>query len=75
MFASALGCFVACWPDFHCIYSLPSIGIAASVGSTPDYTHKNNTVYKLQLEGNLSDNTEENPIAMLMGETDEVSFH
>ena len=69
MFASALGVFVAVGL-ISIVFVFTLIGIAANVGSTPDYTPKSNTVYKLTLEGNLSDNTEENPIAMLMGETD-----
>ncbi|WP_455638519.1 signal peptide peptidase SppA [Parabacteroides sp.] len=71
MFASALGVFVAVGLiSTALIFTL--IGIAGSMSSTPDYTPKSNTVYKLTLDGSLSDNTEENPLAMLMGETDKV---
>ncbi len=71
MFASALGVFVAVGLiSIALIFTL--IGIAGSMSSTPDYTPKSNTVYKLTLDGSLSDNTEENPLAMLMGETDKV---
>lgn len=71
MFASALGVFVAVGLiSIALIFTL--IGIAGSMSSTPDYTPQSNTVYKLTLDGSLSDNTEENPLAMLMGETDKV---
>lgn len=68
MFASALGVFVAVGLiiiAFTCIL----IGMASSFGNSPEYVPKPNTVYKLTLEGTLSDNTEENPFALLMGET------
>lgn len=71
MFASALGVFIAAGLiSIAFVFTL--IGIASSMSSTPDYSPKSNTVYKLTLDGSLSDNTEENPLAMLMGETDKV---
>lgn len=71
MFASALGVFVAVGL-ISIVFIFTIIGIASSINSTPDYSPKNNTVYKLTLDGSLSDNTEENPLAMLMGETEKV---
>ena len=71
MFASALGVFIAAGLiSIAFVFTL--IGIASSMSSTPDYSPKSNTVYKLTLDGSLSDNTEENPLAMLMGETDKA---
>ena len=54
------------------VFVFTLIGIATSMSSTPDYTPKSNTVYKLTLDGSLSDNIQENPIAMLMGETEKA---
>ena len=71
MFASALGVFVAVGL-ISIVFVFTLIGIATSMSSTPEYTPKSNTVYKLTLDGNLSDNIQENPIAMLMGETDKT---
>lgn len=71
MFASALGVFVAVGL-ISIVFIFTIIGIASSINSTPDYSPKNNTVYKLTLDGSLSDNTEENPLAMLMGETEKA---
>ena len=71
MFASALGVFVAVGLIFI-VFVFTLIGIATSMSSTPDYTPKSNTVYKLTLDGSLSDNIQENPIAMLMGETEKA---
>lgn len=71
MFASALGVFVAVGL-ISIVFIFTLIGIASSMSSTPDYSPKSNTVYKLTLDGSLSDNTEENPLAMLMGETDKA---
>lgn len=71
MFASALGVFVAGGLIFLIsIFTL--IGIATSVGTTPDYTPKSNTVYKLTLDGSLTDNVRENPVAMLMGDAEKA---
>lgn len=69
MFASALGVFVAAGLIFL-IFIFTLIGIATSVGTTPDYTPKSNTVYKLTLDGSLTDNAQENPVAMLMGDAE-----
>lgn len=71
MFASALGVFVAVGL-ISIVFIFTIIGIASSINSTPDYSPKSNTVYKLTLDGSLSDNTEENPLAMLMGETEKA---
>lgn len=71
MFASALGVFIAAGL-ISIAFVFILIGIASSMSSTPDYSPKSNTVYKLTLDGSLSDNTEENPLAMLMGETDKA---
>lgn len=71
MFASALGVFIAAGLiSIAFVFTL--IGIAGSMSSTPDYSPKSNTVYKLTLDGSLSDNTEENPLAILMGETNKA---
>lgn len=71
MFASALGVFVAVGLIITAfIFML--IGMASTMGSSSDYTAKPNTVYKLTLEGSLSDNVEENPFAMLMGDTEQA---
>ena len=68
MFASALGVFVAAvLISVLMIFSL--VGIAAGMGSSSTYKPKNNTVYKLTLDGSLSDNVQDNPFASLMGET------
>ena len=71
MFASALGVFVAVGL-ISIVFIFTLISIASSMSSTPDYSPKSNTVYKLTLDGSLSDNTEENPFDMLMGETDKA---
>ena len=71
MFASALGVFVAVGL-ISIVFVFTLIGIATSMSSTPDYTPKSNTVYKLTLDGSLSDNIQENPIAMLLGETEKA---
>ena len=69
MFASALGVFVAV--GLICVISVCAlIGIAASMGSSSAYTPKSNTVYKLTLDGSLSDNVQDNPFAMLMSDTE-----
>lgn len=67
MFASALGMFIAVGLiiiAFSCFL----IGMASSLGNSPEYIPKSNTVYKLILDGNLSDNVEENPFDLLLGE-------
>ncbi len=71
MFASALGVFVAAvLISILMIFSL--VGIAAGMGGSSAYTPKSNTVYKLTLDGSLSDNVQENPFASLMGETEKA---
>lgn len=71
MFASALGVFIAVGL-ISIVFICTLIGVATSMSSTPDYTPKSNTVYKLTLEGSLSDNVQENPIAALMSETEKA---
>ena len=41
-----------------------TIGYIATVGSTPDYTPKSNTVFKIKLDGTLADNPAENPFSV-----------
>lgn len=67
MFASALGVFLAGGLMITAsIFIL--LGIATSLGSTSSYTPKANTVFKIKLDGTLTDNATENPLAVLMGE-------
>lgn len=67
MFASALGVFVA--GGLMIIASIfVLIGIVTSLGTSSSYTPKANTVFKIKLDGTLSDNVSENPFALLMGE-------
>ncbi|MDR0748307.1 MAG: signal peptide peptidase SppA [Tannerellaceae bacterium] len=68
MFASTLGMIVAIG-ILMLAGTFVFIGVAASLGSNPPYTPKANTVFKLSLNGSLADNAEDNPFAMLMGET------
>lgn len=71
MFASALGVFVATGliiTGLICIL----IGMAGSVGSASEYLPRPETVYKLTLEGAMSDNVEENPFVMLMGDSEKT---
>lgn len=70
MFASALGVFVAV--ILFSVFSVFAlIGIVTSMGKTT-YTPNANTVYKITLEGTLSDRTEENPFASLLGEEEKT---
>lgn len=66
MFASALGVFVALGLVML-IGTFIMIGTLASVGSQPEFIPKPNTVFKLSLNGPISDNVEDNPFDMLMG--------
>lgn len=67
MFASALGVFVA--GGLMIIASIfVLIGIVTSLGTSSSFTPKANTVFKIKLDGTLSDNVSENPFALLMGE-------
>ncbi|WP_187117331.1 signal peptide peptidase SppA [Parabacteroides bouchesdurhonensis] len=71
MFASVLGVFVAI--GLITVISVVSlIGMAASLGSESGYSPKPNTVFKIKLDGTLSDNATENPFAVFMGETENV---
>ncbi|MDR3141176.1 MAG: signal peptide peptidase SppA [Tannerellaceae bacterium] len=68
MFASTLGALVAVGA-LILAGTFVFIGVAASLSSKPPYTPPADTVFKLSLNGSLADNTEDNPFAMLMGET------
>lgn len=67
MFASALGVFIAAGV-MMLIGLFMAIVIVSSLSSRPAYTPKANTVFKIQLNGVLSDYVSENPLAVLMGE-------
>lgn len=67
MFASALGVFVAVGV-MMVLSIIVLIAVVSSIGSRPAYTPKPDTVFKIQLDGALSDYTNENPLALLMGE-------
>lgn len=71
MFASALGVFVAVGLIIT-VFVFVLIGMASTIGTPSEYKAKPNAVYKLTLEGSLSDNVEENPFAMIMGNTEKV---
>lgn len=67
MFASALGVFLAV--GVMMLLSLfVVIVIVSSVGSRPAYSPKAGTVFKIRLDGILSDYVNDNPLAMLMGD-------
>lgn len=67
MFASALGVFVAVGLIIIASISM-LLGMAGSFGKASEYVPGPNTVYKLTLEGTLTDQKEENPFGFLMGE-------
>ncbi len=67
MFASALGVFVAAGVMMM-IALFVAIVIVSSIGSRPAYTPKPNTVFKIRLDGVLSDYVSDNPISLLMGD-------
>ena len=60
MFASTLGVMLAMGIILTVLISM-TIGYIATVGSTPDYTPKSNTVFKIKLDGTLADNPGANP--------------
>lgn len=67
MFASALGVFVAV--GVMMVLSIfVLIVVVNSVGNRSAYTPKPDTVFKIQLDGALSDYVNENPLALFMGE-------
>lgn len=69
MFASALGVFVALGIVFF-IFVFTLISMVGSVGMESVYSPTLNTVYKISLNGTITDSeTPENPFAMFMGET------
>lgn len=47
------------------------VGVAASSNSSTEYKPKDNTVFKLKLEGTVSDQVAENPLSGLFGEDTE----
>ena len=63
MFASTLGVMLAMGIIITVLISM-TIGYIATVGSTPDYTPKSNTVFKIKLDGTLADNPTENPFRL-----------
>lgn len=67
MFASALGVLVA-GGLILTVSVFILMGIATGLSTTSSYTPKANTVFKIKLDGLLTDNTVENPLAFLMGE-------
>ena len=71
MFASTLGVMLAMGIIITVLISM-TIGSIATVGSTPDYTPKSNTVFKIKLDGTLADNPTENPFSALMGDKENM---
>ena len=71
MFASTLGVMLAMGIILTVLISM-TIGYIATVGSTPDYTPKSNTVFKIKLDGTLADNPTENPFSALMGDKENM---
>ena len=71
MFASTLGVMLAMGIIITVLISM-TIGYIATVGSTPDYTPKSNTVFKIKLDGTLADNPTENPFSALMGDKENM---
>jgi protease-4 len=66
MFASALGALVAVGIVFL-VLCVSLAAIIASANSKPEYVPEENTVFKLALNGNISENVEQNPFAELFG--------
>ncbi|MDD3360023.1 MAG: signal peptide peptidase SppA [Parabacteroides sp.] len=71
MFASALGVFIAAGLLVTCLIFL-LIGVSASMSESTSYSPSSNTVLKISLNGTLSDQTVENPFAMIFGENEET---
>ncbi|MCD7930989.1 MAG: signal peptide peptidase SppA [Tannerellaceae bacterium] len=72
--ASAVGVLIASFV-LSFISTIFLIGIIAGAGQTKEYKPKNNTVFKLQLTGSISDNADPNPLAALFGDDkEEVSL-
>lgn len=70
VFASVLGVLIASGIIIFGMFCFV-IGITASMGSSSSaYVPDKNTVYKISLKGTLSDRTEQNPFAQLMGGSD-----
>ncbi|MDH6358389.1 signal peptide peptidase SppA [Parabacteroides sp. PF5-9] len=64
MFASTLGVFVAAG-IFMLLFFFILVSMMGSIGSSPAYIPKANTVYKIKLDGSLTDNTTNDPLALL----------
>ncbi len=71
MFASTLGVMLAMGIIITALISM-TIGYIAIVGGTPDYTPKSHTIFKIKLNGTLSDNPTENPFSVLMGDEEDI---
>lgn len=71
MFASALGVFIAAGLLVTCLIFL-LIGVSASMSEPTSYSPSSNTVLKISLNGTLSDQTVENPFAIIFGENEET---
>ena len=71
MFASALGVFIAAGLLVTCLIFL-LIGVSASMSEQTSYSPSSNTVLKISLNGTLSDQTVENPFAIIFGENEET---
>lgn len=69
VFASTLGVLIAAGVIVLCSVFFV-IGVIASADSTTVYEPGENTVFKLELKGSVSDQVSKNPFAELMGETD-----
>ncbi len=72
--ASTVGVLIASF-ILSIMSTLFLIGIIASAGQSQEYKPKDNTVFKLELAGSVSDNAEPNPFAALLGnDQDELSL-
>jgi len=72
MFASIIGVLTAVGILFI-VFTISFIGMINSIGSSPTYIPKSNTVYKISLNGTITDTDIENPFAMFLGSS-EVSL-
>lgn len=70
MFASTFGVFIALGL-FFLISIFTLIGIIGNLGSSSTFTPTKNTVYKIELNGTMNDSSSENPIAALLGDTEQ----
>lgn len=69
MFASTAGVLIAIGIIFL-ISSFVFIGLVASMGSSTSYNPSLNTVYKITLNGSLTDSGTDNPFSALFGNTE-----